>query len=82
MKRTLGDFANACGGTQTAKSSAATLTVNPKTVHGSFTASNKTYDGTDAASISGRSLAAADIVGNDNVVLSAGSATFASAAWT
>jgi hypothetical protein len=49
--------------------------VDAKQVSGSFTAADKPYDGTAAASITGRSLTG--VVGNDTVSLSGGSATFA-----
>ena len=52
--------------------------VNPATVTPSVTVANKVYDGTTAATITGRSLAG--IVGSDDVNLdSSGSASFASA---
>ena len=64
------------GATGYASSTSATLTqnVNKKTVTGGFTAADKEYDGTAAASITGRSLSGA--VGSDNVTLSGGTATF------
>ena len=67
-------FTNTCGGTQTATSAAATLTVAAKSLTGSFTAANKSYDGTATATITGRSLSGA--VSGDDVSLSGGSATF------
>ena len=67
-------FTNTCGGTQTATSAAAALTVAAKSVTGSFTAANKSYDGTTTATITGRSLSGA--VSGDDVSLNGGSATF------
>ena len=67
-------FTNTCGGTQTATSAAATLTVAAKSLTGSFTAANKSYDGTTTATVTGRSLSGA--VSGDDVSLSGGSATF------
>jgi YDG domain len=52
-----------------------TLTVDQKTVTGSFTADNKVYDGGTSATILTRSLTGK--VGTDDVSLSGGSATFA-----
>ncbi|HAF25255.1 MAG TPA: hypothetical protein DCK93_20505, partial [Blastocatellia bacterium] len=69
-------FTNTCGGTQTATSNAATLTVNAKTVTGSFTADNKVYDGNNTATILTRTITPADIVGSDVVTLNGGTATF------
>jgi hypothetical protein len=54
-----------------------TLTVSAKSLTGSFGASNKAYDGTTAASVTGRSLSG--VVGDDTVTLTGGTATFASA---
>lgn len=54
-----------------------TLTVSQKSVTGSFVASNKAYDGTTDATVTGRSLSG--VVGSDDVTLSGGTATFASA---
>jgi MBG domain (YGX type)/YDG domain/HYR domain len=54
--------------------SAASLTVAPKQLTGSFTASNKVYDRTTAATIATRSLSG--IVGSDDVTLANGTATF------
>jgi hypothetical protein len=48
--------------------------ITPKQLTGTFTAANKIYDGTTAASITGRSLAA--VVTGETVSLSGGSATF------
>ena len=67
-------FTNTCGGTQTATSAAAALTVAAKSVTGSFTAANKPYDGTTTATITGRSLSGA--ISGDDVSLNGGSATF------
>jgi hypothetical protein len=53
----------------------ATADITPKSITGSFTADNKVYDGTTAATISGRSLQGA--IGGDAVSLSGGNATFA-----
>ncbi|MFN6962583.1 MAG: YDG domain-containing protein [Pyrinomonadaceae bacterium] len=69
-------FTNTCGGTQTATSDPATLTVNQKTVSGSFTVSSKVYDGSTSAAILTRSINSADIVGGDVVTLTGGTATF------
>ena len=54
----------------------ATADITPKSITGSFTAANKVYDGTAAATISGRALQGA--IGGDAVGLSGGSATFGS----
>ena len=51
-----------------------TLTVGAKSLTGSFTAANKTYDGTTAATVTGRSLTGK--VGSDDVSLTGGTATF------
>ena len=67
-------FSNGCGGNVI--SNAATLTVNQKTVAGSFTADNKVYDGNTNATILTRTINSADIVGSDAVTLEGGSATF------
>jgi hypothetical protein len=48
--------------------------ITQKSVTGSFTAANKTYDGNNGAEITGRSLEGK--VGNDDVSLSGGSASF------
>jgi hypothetical protein len=53
----------------------ASLVISPRTVTGSFTAANKVYDGTDAASIVTRSLTG--VIVGDVVSLSGGTATFA-----
>jgi len=57
-----------------------TADISRTTVHGSFTATSKTYDGNTDASIATRSLEATDIVGNEDVTLEDGSASFESAA--
>ncbi len=68
-------FTNTCGGTQTATSNVATLTVNKATVTPTITVNNKTYDGTTSATIATRSLTG--IVGSDDVNLgSSGTAAF------
>ena len=54
-----------------------TAKITPKSITGSFTAADKLYDGTVAATITGRSLTG--VVGNDDVSLSGGTATFANA---
>ncbi len=53
----------------------ANLTIGRKTVTGSFSAANKTYDGTTDARITGRSLT--DVLAGDDVSLSDGTASFA-----
>ena len=50
------------------------LAVTPATVTGSITASDKTYDSTTAATISGYSLGG--VIGSDDVSLTGGTATF------
>jgi hypothetical protein len=67
-------FTNSCNGTQTARSDAATLTVSPKALTGSFTAAGKEYDGTTAATVLTRDLAGT--VDGDSVTLTGGTATF------
>jgi hypothetical protein len=57
-----------------------TAEIRRKVVHAGFVADSKDYDGTDAATITGRTLDAADVVGQDDVRLSGGSATFGSPA--
>jgi hypothetical protein len=52
------------------------LTVNQKTVTGSFTADNKVYDGNTNATILTRIVTPADIVGSDVVTLTGGTASF------
>jgi hypothetical protein len=54
-----------------------TLTVAAKSLTGSFTADNKFYDGTTAATVLTRSVSGK--VGSDDVSLSGGTATFANA---
>jgi endonuclease YncB( thermonuclease family) len=51
-----------------------TLTVGAKSLTGSFTAANKNYDGTTAATVTGRSLTG--VLGSDVVSLTGGTATF------
>jgi hypothetical protein len=68
-------FTNSCNGTQTAPSDAATLTVSPKALTGTFTVANKVYDGTTEASIVDRLVTGT--VGGDTVSLTGGAATFA-----
>jgi subtilisin family serine protease len=53
----------------------AAANITARSVSGSFTAADKVYDGTDAATINGRSLSG-DLAGDD-VALVGGSATFA-----
>ncbi|MFN4761506.1 YDG domain-containing protein [Gillisia sp. Q332] len=68
----------ACTPIQTTPSNGnATLTVDKKDITGSFTAANKTYDGTTGATVLSRSLT--DVVGSDAVSLTGGTATFADA---
>ena len=54
----------------------AAFTVNPVTVTGSITASNKIYDGTTAATIATRSLTGG-VLGGESVSLTGGTANFA-----
>jgi hypothetical protein len=54
--------------------SIATSTVAPKALAAGFTASKKTYDGTTAATVTGRSLSG--VVGSDDVSLDGGTANF------
>lgn len=61
--------------THRASNGSAALTITPKTITGSFTAQNKVYDATSAATIDGRSLSGVE--SGDTVSLSGGSATFA-----
>jgi hypothetical protein len=68
-------FSNNCSGPRTATTDAATLTVGTAAVTGSFTAANKAYDGNTSAVVAGRSLGGA--VGEDDVALVGGTATFA-----
>src|SRR5688500_15676047 len=73
-------FTNDCGGTQTATTTAATLTVNPKSVTANVTASNKTYDGNTTAFITGCTLTGVLVGDTANVTCSAaGPNTFADA---
>lgn len=65
----------AADATYAASTGAASLTVNPKQVTGSFTATDKTYDGTTAATISSRSVTGT--LSGDVVALAGGTATFA-----
>jgi len=51
-----------------------TSTVSAKGVTGSFVAANKTYDGATGATVNSRSLTG--VLGNDQVTLSGGTATF------
>ena len=66
-------FTNGCGSATT--NGAATLTVNPKPITGSFTADNKVYDGNNSATVLTRSLSGT--ITGDNVSLTGGTATFA-----
>ncbi|MGI8733701.1 MAG: YDG domain-containing protein, partial [Pyrinomonadaceae bacterium] len=72
-------FTNTCGGTQTATSNAATLTVNPKnlTISGAL-AQNKIYDGTTTATVDFTGASPVGVVGGDtvNINSSAYSANF------
>jgi subtilase family serine protease len=52
-----------------------TAGITPLSISGQITAASKPYDGSAAANIAGRTLS--EVLGNDNVVLSGGSATFA-----
>ena len=71
-------FTNDCGGTQTATTTAATLTVNPKSVTANVTASNKTYDGNTTATITNCTLTGVVAGDTANVTCSAaGPNTFA-----
>lgn len=65
--------------THNAASSAATaFTISQRSVTGSFTANNKTYDGSNSATVSGTSLS--NTIGGDTVSLTGGTATFSDAA--
>ncbi|MCX8495628.1 MAG: YDG domain-containing protein [Akkermansiaceae bacterium] len=55
-------------------STTVSVTVNQKALTGSFTASNKAYDGSTAAVVASRSLSG--VVGSDVVSLTGGTATF------
>ena len=57
--------------------SGTTASITPKSIAGSFTAADKIYDGTVAATIGSRSLSGA--ISGDDVSLSGGTATFADA---
>jgi hypothetical protein len=50
------------------------LTITQRPITGSFTAANKVWDGTTAATVTGRSLSG--VLGNDDVSLTGGTATF------
>jgi len=54
-----------------------TGSITAVTLTGSFTASNKTYDGTTTATVTGRSLTG--VLGSDDVSLTGGTATFGTA---
>lgn len=58
---------------------AGTLTVNPKavTVTGGITASDKTYDGTTAATLNGTAAVIEGKIGNDELTVEVGTGTFA-----
>ncbi len=60
-----------------ATSATGTLTIAKATLTGSFTADNKIYDGTTAATIATRSLTG--VLGSDTVTLAGGTATFSTA---
>jgi hypothetical protein len=62
----------------TLKSTTASTEANitKKDITGSFTAQNKVYDGNDSATVTGRSVNQADVVGSDNVSLTGGTASF------
>jgi hypothetical protein len=62
----------------TSDSATTKANITPKTVTGSFTAADKLYDGTTAATITGRGLDGK--VGTDDVTLTGGTATFSDAA--
>ncbi len=72
-----GDLSGAAAGNYTLKAGPWTTTANitAKSISGSFTASNKVYDGTTAATIATRSLQG--VIAPDDVNLSDGSASFA-----
>lgn len=63
-----------------APTTTARITAKPLTLAGSFTASDKTYDGTTAASIATNALTLAGVVSGDAVSLGTVTATFADAA--
>ena len=67
-------FTNNCG--SATSNGSATLQVAQKPITGSFTADNKEYDGTTAATVLTRSVNQADVVGTDVVSLTGGNATF------
>ncbi len=58
----------------------ANITARPLTISGSFTASNKPFDGTTAASIATNSLVLSNVVGSDDVSLTSVVAAFSTAA--
>ena len=66
------------GNHKAASDVAQTLTVARKGLTGSFTVSDKVYDGTTAATVTSRSLSGG-VVGADDVALGAGTAEFGSA---
>src|SRR5207249_3884076 len=66
-------FTNSCG---TATSSAATLTVNKKSIDPQVTAASKVYDGNPSATITSRTLIGVLAGDAGNVTLNGGSATF------
>ena len=72
-------LSGAQAGNYSLSSNTATTTadITAKELTGSFTANNKIYDGTTAATITGRSVSGK--VGSDDVSLSGGSATFGTA---
>ena len=55
---------------------ASSAAITPISLTGSFTASNKTYDGNTQASITGRSLSVPGVLGVEDVSLAGGSAVF------
>jgi hypothetical protein len=73
-------FSNTCGGTQTATTAAATLTVNQSTLTVTgVSAQNKVYDATTAAILNTSSAVLAGVAPGDSVTLNTGAAagTFA-----
>jgi hypothetical protein len=74
----VGDYDITCAGNQNPNYSVTylkgTLSINPKSLTGSFTASDKVYDGTSVASVSGKSLPG--VIAADDVTLEVSNARF------
>ena len=73
-------FTNTCGGTQTATSNAATLTVNPKTLTASIIGNpTKPYDGNTGATLTSANFSLSGLVDSDNFTVTKTTGSYNSA---